>query len=154
MTPVSHIPLARGMAGPGRDLVSHRPATLERSFSATSLAPRAARQSLEVFAYTLDAELCDDLRLLVSELVTNAVEHGRPSASSRVTLRVLVFPATVVAVVEDDGPGFREPPTVPDEDAIRGRGLHLVPELAVRHGFETSPRTAVWFELERAASQG
>jgi anti-sigma regulatory factor (Ser/Thr protein kinase) len=89
------------------------------------------------------------MRLLVSELVTNAVQHGSPRASSRVTLRLLVFPATVAAVVEDDGPGFSEPPTVPDTGDVKGRGLHLVPELADRSGIETSPRTAVWFELER-----
>ena len=76
-------------------------------------------------------------------------EHGKPTESSQVTLRLLVFPATIAGVVEDDGPGFALPPRVPDEDAIDGWGLHLVAELADRLGVETAPRTAVWFELER-----
>jgi anti-sigma regulatory factor (Ser/Thr protein kinase) len=148
----THTRAASGIAELGHDLVSHRPATLERSFSATLDAPGAARRALEVFAHTLDPELLGVLRLLVSELVANAVQHGRPSDSSRVAVRVLVFPATVAAVVEDDGPGFKEPPTIPTNEAVRGWGLHLVPELAARHGIETSPRTAVWFELDRRAA--
>lgn len=145
----SHTRAASGTAASGHDLVSHRPGTLERSFPATIDAPGAARRALEVFAHTLDARLLDDLRLLVSELVANAVQHGLPSDSSCVTVRVLIFPATVAAVVEDDGPGFKEPPAVPTDDALRGWGLYLVPELAARHGIESSPRTAVWFELDR-----
>src|SRR6266480_3619184 len=104
----------------GRDLVSHRPATLARTFEATQLAPAAARKCVEVFASALDSEVVGVLRLLVSELVTNAVEHGHPSESSRVTLRLLVFPTSVVAVVEDDGPGFSEPPPLPHDDTVGG----------------------------------
>src|SRR5205085_6714894 len=70
--------------------------------------------------------------------------------NSTVTLRLLIFPQTVAAVVEDDGPGFRTVPPVPDERSTHGWGLHLVFEQADRFGIETSPRTAVWFELERA----
>jgi anti-sigma regulatory factor (Ser/Thr protein kinase) len=152
MTPLTQTPPESASIGSGRDLVSHRPATLERSFPATCEAPGSARRSLDTLARTVGPELLGVLRLLVSELVTNAVEHGSPSESSRVTLRLLVFPASIAAVVEDEGPGFREPPPMPDEDAIHGWGLHIVPELADRYGIETSPRTAVWFELERRDS--
>lgn len=151
MTPLTHTPPESPQ---GRDLVSHRPATLERTFPATHAAPGSARRSLDTVARTVGPELLDVLRLLVSELVTNAVEHGRPTDSARVKLRLLVFPETVAAVVEDDGPGFREPPPVPDDAAFSGWGLHIVPELADRYGIETSPRTAVWFELERGTGTG
>jgi anti-sigma regulatory factor (Ser/Thr protein kinase) len=149
MTPPTYTSPAPGAAGPEHDLVSHRPATLERSFPATREAPRSARGSLDVFARTIDPEAFWVLRLLVTELVTNALQHGSPSDSSRITLRVHVFPGTIAAVVEDDGDGFGHAPTVPDETRVRGWGLHLVPELADRWGLELSPRTAVWFELER-----
>jgi anti-sigma regulatory factor (Ser/Thr protein kinase) len=132
----------------GHDLVSHRPATLERRFAATDEAPFEARRSLDPLARALDRDLLDVVRLLVSELVANAVRHG----SSPVTLRLLLFPTTIAAVVEDAGPGLAAPPPVPRDDDVDGWGLHLVSELADSFGVETSPRNAVWFELERARS--
>ena len=148
MTPAIDAP-PRWRVPAGEELVSHRPATLERTYPATRQAPGAARGSVELLAQVLDPELLAVLRLLVSELVTNAVQHGKPSESSQVTLRLLVFPTTIAGVVEDDGPGFAVPPRVPDDGAVHGWGLHLVPELADRFGVQTTPRTAVWFELER-----
>ena len=152
MTPATDAPPRTRPAG--EELVSHRPATLERTYRTTRQAPAEARASVEVLARVLDTQVLDVLRLLVSELVTNAVEHGKPSERSEVTLRLLLLPRTIAAVVEDDGPGFGAPPRVPDEDFDRGWGLHLVQELADRFGIETTPHTSVWFELERRPGPG
>ena len=92
-------------------------------------------------------DLVDDLRLVVSELVTNAVRHGEPP----VTLDVDAVDADglrrVVVVCRDGGPwdGTAPAPT-------GGRGLQLVRSLAsdVRiEGGATS--TVVVAALERAA---
>ncbi len=99
-----------------------------------------------------DAEL-DDVRLLVSELATNAVRHGAPGCSS---LTLGCDTRTVRAVVVDPGGGFvprpgdagtaGEPVGVPMEG---GYGLGLVARLATRWGVDDVGGTRVWFELDR-----
>ncbi|OEJ41608.1 PAS sensor protein [Streptomyces agglomeratus] len=87
-------------------------------------------------------ELADTTRLLVSEVVTNAVRHagGRP-----VELR-LVRADTLLCEVSDGDhtlPALRD--AGPDEE--RGRGLGLVSRLAQRWGASHSgPGKVVWFE--------
>ena len=153
MTPAIDAP-PRGRVPAGGELAFHRPATLQRTYPATSQAPDAACESVEFLAQVLEPQVLAVLLLLVRELVTNAVEHGKPSESLQVTLRLLILPKTIAALVEDDGPGFAGPPRVPHEDAVQGWGLHLVGELADRFGVRTTPRTSVWFELERRPSRG
>jgi anti-sigma regulatory factor (Ser/Thr protein kinase) len=93
----------------------------------------------------LSAERCDDALLLTSELVTNAVLHGR----SEVALEVEVEDDHVrVSIVDENS---RHPvPVEEDADALDGRGLALVDALARRWGVEDRPLgKAVWFELAR-----
>jgi len=58
----------------------HRSSNLNRllaqSFRADRRAPGAARQALQVLNGELDQDLAADIRLLVSELVTNSLAHG------------------------------------------------------------------------------
>ena len=49
-------------------------------------APRAARQALDAFGAKMNETMLSTGRLLVSELVTNSVEHG-PDGTSRIELR-------------------------------------------------------------------
>lgn len=71
----------------------------------------------------------EDVALVVSELVTNAVIHGRGD----ITLDVVVGPDAVHVSVEDAGP---EPPTPraaePADES--GRGLLLVSRIASQWG--------------------
>ncbi|EME97556.1 ATP-binding protein [Streptomyces mobaraensis NBRC 13819 = DSM 40847] len=72
----------------------------------------------------LGADLLDGLLLIVSELVTNAVQHAA-LLSPELTVEVSVGPAEVRVAVEDGHP-YRPRPLVPDEERIGGRGLLLV----------------------------
>ncbi|HUR50590.1 MAG TPA: ATP-binding protein [Mycobacteriales bacterium] len=111
------------------------------------LSARRARRFISEFsrAADLDQEVCDRAALLVSELVTNAVIHGR----SRATL-VAERPGghLRIAVLDTDlrlpvGPG---PLTL---DAESGRGLRIVDALADRWGVEAvEGGKAIWFELD------
>lgn len=86
----------------------------------------------------------DDVRLVVSELVTNAVRHGRSDA----VLRVLRDGCSVrVEVLDDD---TRLPvPAAPDRLSLSGRGLALVASVATLWGAErTGSGKLVWAELE------
>src|SRR5436190_21565363 len=77
-----------------------------------------------------------DLRLLVSELVANAIEHGgAPDAS--ILLSVERDGTTVRVEVEDAGPRFPPAPSEPPPpDATSGRGLYLLAALADRWGVD------------------
>ncbi|WP_171166892.1 ATP-binding protein [Streptomyces sp. I05A-00742] len=72
----------------------------------------------------LAGDRLDGLLLIVSELVTNAVQHAA-LLSPELTVEVSVGPAGVRVAVEDGHP-YRPRPLVPDEERIGGRGLLLV----------------------------
>jgi anti-sigma regulatory factor (Ser/Thr protein kinase) len=105
-------------------------------------APAVARQAVDDLRDEFDAGLVDDLRLLLSELVTNSVQHG---GGDQVTVLIDPNPGgTVRCEVVDDGSGF-----VPRGRAGRdvgGWGLDLVEQLADRWGVREGS-THVWFEL-------
>lgn len=108
-----------------------------------------ARHTLDRLADALENPTLDNLRLLVSEVVTNSVRHS--TSEGTVELRVTVNPYRVRVEVEDHGPGFD--PTLADDSLERssGWGLLLVDRLAARWGVVSSLTTTVWFELDRPA---
>ncbi len=94
-----------------------------------------------------DAEALDDLTLIVSELVSNAVQHGEPE----ILLRLRTDPLSVDISVLDHGRTV-PPGTVvaPDLAATSGRGLTIVDRLASDWGvvpFEGAPGKTVWARL-------
>ena len=99
----------------------------------------------------MSEELLADLRLVVTELVTNAVKYGpgRP-----VKLRLTVeSPTSVRGEVVDDGDPTSELRMAAAPGEAGGFGLHLVDRLASRWGvYEGS--THVWFELADAGAAG
>jgi anti-sigma regulatory factor (Ser/Thr protein kinase) len=92
-----------------------------------------------------------DLRLLVSELVANAIKHGGATDAS-ILLSVEQVGTTLHVAVEDAGPLFTPAPTErPAADATSGRGLYLLMALADRWGIERRHGNRAWFELDLAA---
>jgi anti-sigma regulatory factor (Ser/Thr protein kinase) len=108
----------------------------------------AARLALSDLDAHLDPSVAFDVRLLVSELVTNSVQHAAVGEDDSITLLVRMAGPSVRVEVRDQGPGFRAPdePLTPDADA--GWGLFLVEQLADAWGVETEEH-AVWFEIAR-----
>jgi anti-sigma regulatory factor (Ser/Thr protein kinase) len=105
-------------------------------------APAAARAAVGAFEPSLDERQADATRLLVSELVTNAVKYG---AEGPVRVEVLSDSSRLRAEVIDEGNGFVAKERTSDQEG--GWGLPLVEHLADRWGtFEGS--THVWFELD------
>jgi PAS domain S-box-containing protein len=101
-----------------------------------------ARRVVEADASELSVAQLDVARLLVSELVTNAVRHG---AGEEVILTLRVDDARARFEVHDAGgrqPARREP-----HGAEGGYGLNLVATLATRWGADSE--AGVWFELDR-----
>jgi anti-sigma regulatory factor (Ser/Thr protein kinase) len=107
---------------------------------------RGAVDRLEVLESYPDARFA--VRLLVSELFTNAVKYGqRGDAHVRVSLEI--GDTHVRGEVGDHGHGFTEGHvSMPDEDAESGRGLAFLDAIADRWGVIRDGENCVWFELD------
>jgi len=84
-------------------------------------------------------KLTDVAELVISELLTNAVRHGVPSARSTVSqhcvrLRLLAQAPFVMCMVADPGRDIPVPRDF-DPDAESGRGLSVVEACCVRWGW-------------------
>jgi serine/threonine-protein kinase RsbW len=110
-------------------------------------ASAAARQMLDRFNAELPESMREDARLLISELVANAVEHA--SDGGAVEVRVELGDERLRVEVGDSGPGFKWVPRRDDAGSERGWGLHFTDLVASRWGIDESP-TVVWFELDRS----
>jgi anti-sigma regulatory factor (Ser/Thr protein kinase) len=108
-----------------------------------------ARHSLNDLETHLGPALFEDMRLLVSELVTNSVRHAVASPASTVTLEVSVRSEMVRCSVTDPGPGFEASERGPDDDPASGWGLFLVERISDRWGVDLGGSTSVWFEIDR-----
>jgi anti-sigma regulatory factor (Ser/Thr protein kinase) len=109
----------------------------------------AARRSLDPLEPHVGQQQLRDMRLLVSELVTNSVRHARRGDGDDVELAVTVWSDLIHVCVSDHGPGFEVGPVARRDDSPGGWGLFLVEQLSDRWGVELNGRTEVWFELER-----
>jgi anti-sigma regulatory factor (Ser/Thr protein kinase) len=110
----------------------------------------AARLALSEIDEHVDESTAFDIRLLVSELVTNSVRHAQTGPEESIHLKVVVKDHCVRVEVADSGPGFEPPDQDPTAELARdsGWGLFFVTQLADRWGVEREDGR-VWFEIER-----
>jgi anti-sigma regulatory factor (Ser/Thr protein kinase) len=107
----------------------------------------AARLALSDLDSHVDASIAFDVRLLVSELVTNSVKHAQVSEDDSIYLDVKIQEQVVRVEVRDSGPGFERPAVAPPDDADEGWGLFLVEQLSDEWGVDRD-RQAVWFQID------
>jgi anti-sigma regulatory factor (Ser/Thr protein kinase) len=151
-------PVTGGAPGrhPARAVVAHQPhrmvspaqaRRMEVAVAAGHQAPAVARAAVERWLSGRVSEtLFDDVRLLVSELVTNSVRHARMTGDA--TIRVSVEVADGVVRLEVEDPGDSAIAAVPpDREHGGGFGLYLVETLAKRWGSTHEGNTCVWAEL-------
>lgn len=122
--------------------------TLKSEPRAAALARRHVRD------LPLDEETVEVVALLVTELVTNAIRHGRAGDGTNIRVDLGMVGTDLVRVdVVNDGPAFEQPAPRerPEPGASGGLGLHLVESLAERWGIEGNGSTKVWLEV-RATS--
>src|SRR5215210_1325734 len=111
-------------------------------------AAAAARQALIDGNGNLPAGVRDDVLLLVSELVSNAVLHAGAGPERPLEVQVLRGPRWLVVTVADEGPGFNWHPSPEAGNESGGWGLFLVDQIADRWGVEcTASGARVWFEI-------
>ncbi|MGN6870848.1 MAG: ATP-binding protein [Solirubrobacteraceae bacterium] len=106
--------------------------------------PAQARRIIaDELASRLSAPALDDVKLMVSELVTNGIVHGSTQPDEPVMLDLLVN-GYIRCRVLDHGHGFANGPR---SQEAGGWGLHVVEQLSDRWGMQCSPQqTEVWFE--------
>jgi anti-sigma regulatory factor (Ser/Thr protein kinase) len=126
--------------GKGKNVSASLSVELPREPSAAFL----ARRALDDLEGSLDPNVLPDVRLLVSELITNSVKYG---GDGPVRLEVQASPESVRAEIIDQGVGFTPVTRNDDLDKVGGWGLHLTEQLTSRWGtYEGS--THVWFEID------
>jgi anti-sigma regulatory factor (Ser/Thr protein kinase) len=109
-------------------------------------APFLARRALADLDGHVDPEILPDIRLLVSELITNSVKYG---GDGPVRLEISATEDRVRAEIIDQGVGFTPVERNDDLEKVGGWGLHLVEQLTTAWGtYEGS--THVWFEIDRS----
>jgi anti-sigma regulatory factor (Ser/Thr protein kinase) len=113
----------------------------------------AARLALADLDSRLDPSTAFDVRLLVSELVTNSVQHASVGAEDSIRLHVDIRGEIVRVEVSDNGPGFEAKEPQPDAETDSGWGLFLVNQLATRWGVEQQGEGCVWFEIDRSGRE-
>jgi anti-sigma regulatory factor (Ser/Thr protein kinase) len=125
---------------PGTDLAAVRAA---RSFT---------RATLQRWGIT---DRRDDITLVVSELLTNALEHAAPRPGGwPVRIGLLQSrPGTAVLCAVADASPAPPVPVPPGHLAESGRGLHVIEEISDSWGYATVPRRGkvVWATFEPAA---
>jgi anti-sigma regulatory factor (Ser/Thr protein kinase) len=95
----------------------------------------------------LDPPRLDDSRLMVTELVSNAVRHAPPESDGSIVLEIEREPGVVRVIVRDAGSHMDV-----NELAFHTRsdghyGLFVVDALADEWGFSIDGDKGVWFEV-------
>ncbi|MFI8437101.1 ATP-binding protein [Streptomyces sp. NPDC079020] len=138
------------------------PSISELTLAATPNAvPWARRHTIDILQrWRFPDEGIEVARLLVSELVTNAIQHARPTKPSEtsgaesvgvgtIVLRLWPTDGAIILAVSD--PDSRPPaPRAHDASATGGRGLALVQAMANRWGYSPTqphPGKIVWAEV-------
>jgi anti-sigma regulatory factor (Ser/Thr protein kinase) len=108
--------------------------------------PRARERVIELAEPFVDAARIADLRLVISEVITNAVRHG---GEGEVVVAVTPKPGWLCVQVTDTGDGFAPRPRAFEPDDDGGFGLFLIERLTRRWGLtREDSNTRVWFEFD------
>jgi serine/threonine-protein kinase RsbW len=139
------------MTGPTREISELHPMALDLPFIPESAG--VARKQIVEWMRALGApdETRDDARLVVSELVGNAVRHARPLADGTMLVTWTTSPSGVDIAVTDGGALSTPERVDAGVSDLAGRGLAIVETLAARWWVEsTRSRTTVHALLELA----
>lgn len=120
---------------------------VERRFEPEPASVSAVRRFVVTELGRLPAETLETVRLMVSELATNAVMYGR----TEFAVEVDHLTSRLIVSVTDSGAGSPEVQTRTTPTDLHGRGLFIVRELADEWGVTPAAGhkgKVVWFRLD------
>ena len=128
--------------------VPERPRQTRRLEALPNAVSEARRWVAGIADGMLEGDQAENLRLVISEVVTNALLHGSPG--EHIDVAVTPKPEFLCVQVTDDGPGLvPRPSALGADDEVGGFGLFFVEQLTRRWGVtRENRRTRVWFELD------
>ena len=114
----------------------------------TTAAAEARTKVEDELTSVLGPERIDDCRLMVAELVSNAVQHAPPEPDGTIVLEIEREPGVVRVIVRDGGThiDLNRPTFVAHSEGHYG--LFVVDALAGHWGFSIDGDKGVWFEVE------
>ena len=118
---------------------------LPHSPDSATIARSLAEEELGPF---LTSDRAEDLRLLVSELVTNAIKHAPPESDGMIVLQLERNDDAVRVIVRDGGHHVDPNLAGFDSPADGHFGLFLVDTRADRWGFSIDGDKGFWFEMD------
>jgi anti-sigma regulatory factor (Ser/Thr protein kinase) len=121
---------------------------IRAEFESGPAAAAWARNALLPLDDRVEPVVMEDVKLLVSELVTNSVRHAGMDESDHVELDVSLAGDTLHVQVADTGSGFVPRERTAAATRPGGWGLFLVEKLADRWGVARNSLTRVWFEID------
>ena len=126
--------------------------SVELVLPAAPTAPAEARAVVEAIGSDLPEPVLVDAKLLLTELVANAIRHASRGIQA-VVIRIRRNHFVRVEVL-DPGPMFNPNPRPPGTGAGSGRGLFLVDSVANAWGVDPDEAgKKVWFELRLAGGR-
>jgi len=114
-------------------------------------APSGARAAVDLLTVERFDELgCSDIRLLVSEIVTNSVRHGGAGGLDDSIQLILVLSESGLRLECADPLGGFDAPSPPADPsaASASRGLSLVDQLSSAWGTRYGAAGSAWFEFD------
>jgi len=120
---------------------------IELTLPAVPTAITEARTKVtERLSRRIPLDALEDVRLLVTELITNALRHGAVRPGDNLSVKAQVSGETVRIEVRDPGRDGEVKPRRPGPHG-GGYGLYLVDRLARRWGVDSNDETVVWCEV-------
>jgi anti-sigma regulatory factor (Ser/Thr protein kinase) len=126
---------------------------LELELTPTPRAVVEARTAVTRRFADLPPDVLEDLRLLITELVSNGVLHSGITPQDTLRVRVGLDGHTIRAEVIDTGRDGVVVPKPLDPEEPGGFGLNLVQMLSDRWGVNHNDVTCVWFEMQTPPSR-
>ena len=124
----------------------------ELSFTAGAHAPASAQAAVgEVIEDRLDEAAADDVRMLVTELVSSRLAQRPEAPAETVSLTVMLLPRLLHVEVADPAREVDVASLLVTPAPRSPRGPRLFAALASRWGVRSAP-AGVWFELDRPRS--
>lgn len=112
-------------------------------------APGEARHAAgEGLPASLPAARRSDAMLALSEIVANAVRHGRLGCADHIEVEILSLAGGLRISVVQPTSAVAAIPSPDDPPDAGGMGLAIVDAVTDRWGSETGPPGRVWFEMD------